>query len=196
VKRFDGFENLLDKALSLCDGEPCVIGIDSPCASGKTTLADLLAAEIGGKRGICAGIIHMDDFFLPPNLRTPERLAQAGGNVDYERFSRQVVEKLGTDMFAYDVYNCEDDSCRRSELIYTNLPIIVEGVYCLHPFFGDYVNLRVFVKSDKSARIKRLRQRCDDEKFMNFVNKWIPLEDKYFDEYEIEKTCNVKLENN
>ena len=32
----------------------------------------------------------MDDFFLPMELRTAERLEEPGGNVHYERFSAEV----------------------------------------------------------------------------------------------------------
>ena len=36
----------------------------------------------------------MDDFFLQPKQRTKERLEQAGGNVDYKRFKKEIVHFL------------------------------------------------------------------------------------------------------
>ena len=36
----------------------------------------------------------MDDFFLPPALRTPERRSEPGGNVHYERFLTEVLPNL------------------------------------------------------------------------------------------------------
>lgn len=36
----------------------------------------------------------MDDFFLLPQDRTPERLAKPGENVDHERFDREVLSPL------------------------------------------------------------------------------------------------------
>lgn len=65
-----------------------VIALDGCCASGKTTLARRLAQQLP------ADVIPMDDFFLPPFLRTPARLAQPGGNVHYERFYEQVIAPL------------------------------------------------------------------------------------------------------
>lgn len=47
-----------------------LVAIDGPCASGKTTLANAL----GGALGLT--VFHMDDFFLRPSQRTPERLAE------------------------------------------------------------------------------------------------------------------------
>lgn len=49
----------------------------------------------------------MDDFFLPPELRTAERLSQPGGNVHYERFSAEVADGiLRGKPFEYSVFDC------------------------------------------------------------------------------------------
>ena len=69
-------------------GKPLFIAIDGPAASGKTTLGTALAREYP------AVLVHMDDFFLPPALRTPERLDTPGGNVHWERVRAQVLEPL------------------------------------------------------------------------------------------------------
>ena len=55
-----------------------IVAIDGKCTSGKTTLASQLA-EIYD-----CNVFHMDDFFLRPEQRTPERFAEDGGNVDNE----------------------------------------------------------------------------------------------------------------
>ena len=48
--------------------------------SGKSVLGQLLSEVYS------CNLFHMDDFFLRPEQRTAERLAEAGGNVDRERF--------------------------------------------------------------------------------------------------------------
>lgn len=35
-----------------------------------------------------------DDFFLRPEQRTPERLAEPGGNLDRERMKSEVIDRL------------------------------------------------------------------------------------------------------
>ena len=65
-----------------------IVAIDGKCTSGKTTLASKLA-EIYD-----CNVFHMDDFFLRPEQRTPERFAEVGGNVDYERFQEEVLLPL------------------------------------------------------------------------------------------------------
>ena len=65
-----------------------IIAIDGRCASGKTTIGNELAKFLN------AEVIHMDDFFLTPEMRTKERLNEVGGNVDRERFEKEVLIPL------------------------------------------------------------------------------------------------------
>ena len=74
----------------LKNGRQIVIAVDGNCTAGKTTLAECLAKEYD------CNVIHMDDFFLRPEQRTAQRLAEPGGNVDYERFREEVLGNLRT----------------------------------------------------------------------------------------------------
>ena len=77
----------------------CVfVAIDGPCTSGKTTFAAMLNRRFGGN------VLHMDDFFLRSEQRTPERFAEPGGNVDRERFETEVLAPLAASSAASDVY--------------------------------------------------------------------------------------------
>ena len=64
----------------MAERESVTVAIEGKCTSGKTTLANYL-----GEVYDC-NVFSMDSFFLQPHQRTEERLAQPGGNVDYERF--------------------------------------------------------------------------------------------------------------
>ena len=76
-----------------------IVAIDGRCAAGKTTLTSLLQKKTG------ANIFHMDDFFLRPEQRTPERFSQPGGNVDYERFYNEVVLPIhNKQSFTYRIF--------------------------------------------------------------------------------------------
>ena len=68
--------------------EVLTLAIEGGSASGKTTLAALL------KELYCCTLLHADDFFLRPAQRTPERLAEVGGNFDRERFLTEVLAPL------------------------------------------------------------------------------------------------------
>lgn len=88
----------------LLDVQPWVIvAIDGRCGAGKSTLAARLAELCGGN------IFHMDDFFLRPEQRRPERFAEPGGNVDRERFAVEVLAPLKNGCrFSYRPFVCRD----------------------------------------------------------------------------------------
>ena len=98
--------------LRLLDGKPVcpfLVAIDGRCTAGKTTLAGLLQ----GKRS--CNVVHMDDFYLPFAKRTPERMAQPGGNMDFERLLSEVLLPLKSGAEAlYRPYNWQIISCPRS----------------------------------------------------------------------------------
>lgn len=77
------FEIMIGEILKI-KHRPVIIGIDGRCAAGKSTLALLLSEQPD------ATIFHMDDFYLQGRQRTYERFNEVGGNVDYERFAKEV----------------------------------------------------------------------------------------------------------
>ena len=104
--------------------EPLLIAIDGRCAAGKTTLADRLQKECG------CNVIHMDHFFLRPEQRTVERQNEPGGNVDYERFLKEVMFPLRKRQpFSYRIFDCKKMDFGLDVLIKPNAVTVVEGSY-------------------------------------------------------------------
>ena len=68
--------------------EIIVIAIDGMTGSGKTTLAEELSQVYK------APIFHADDYFLPPELRTEQRLNEPGGNIHYEKMKKEIIDIL------------------------------------------------------------------------------------------------------
>ncbi|HWS30635.1 MAG TPA: hypothetical protein VN512_11090, partial [Clostridia bacterium] len=84
----------------LSSKERACIALDGRCCAGKTTLAAYLEQNYP-----CAAV-HMDHFFLTPELRTEARLNAPGGNVHYERFLKEVSPHLhGRSEFSYQAYD-------------------------------------------------------------------------------------------
>ena len=126
----------------LKEKEYVVIAIDGCAASGKTTLAKKLSNMFN------ASVIHMDDFFLPLEKRTEERLNTPGGNIDYERFKEEVVNNLDND-FTYNAFNCSIMKVDKEVFVKKTNLLIIEGSYSLHPYFGKYYDLSIFLDIDK-----------------------------------------------
>ena len=165
-----------------------VVAIDGRAASGKTTKASLLHAVLD------APVIHMDDFFLPPALRTPERLAQPGGNVHYERFAQEVLPGLASgEDFTYRVFDCSQMGFHGLREIPAAPIRIVEGSYALHPELGSYADLRVFSTVDETEQMARILRRNGEKMAEMFRTRWIPMEEKYFSHFDIRDKADVSL---
>ncbi|MCD7844671.1 MAG: uridine kinase [Oscillospiraceae bacterium] len=154
---------------------PAVIAIDGRCAAGKTTLARRLGEALS------CGVVHMDDFFLRPAQRTAQRLAEPGGNVDYERFLTTVLEPLCRgEAFSYQPYDCRSGTFRPPAFIKPAPITIVEGSYSCHPALWAHYHCRVFLTIDRAEQRRRISQRNGPEGLRVFQEKWIPLEERYF----------------
>lgn len=172
-------------------GQATVITIDGRAASGKSTLADQLAAILQ------AGLIHMDDFFLPPALRSENRLAEAGGNVHYERFAEEVLPQLrNTESFSYTCFDCSQMAMGESRTIAASPYRIAEGSYSNHPFYGDYADLKILCDIDSETQMQRILNRNGEELAEMFRTRWIPMEENYFFTFNIRDKADLIYKTN
>ena len=151
-----------------------IVAIDGKCTSGKTTLASKLA-EIYD-----CNVFHMDDFFLRPEQRTPERFAEVGGNVDYERFQEEVLLPLKSGKaFSYRPFDCSTFALAAPVSVTPKKLNIIEGTYSHHPYFGDPYDLKVLLTVDEETQQQRILER---PAFLHkrFFEEWIPMENRYF----------------
>ncbi|MBO5339901.1 MAG: hypothetical protein J6A62_02750 [Oscillospiraceae bacterium] len=165
------------------------VAIDGPCASGKSTLGAALAAIFR------CPLIHMDDFFLRPEQRTPQRLAQPGANVDYERFYDQVLSPLlAGEAARYCPWQCQQGSFAPQITVEPGPLTLVEGCYCLRPELRDGFQLRIWAEACWQSRRKRLLARGGEECLARFEQLWIPLEDQYFQHDQVADCCHIHLD--
>lgn len=167
-------------------GQHTVVTIDGSAAAGKSTAADVISSLFS------CPVIHMDDFFLPFDLRTPERLCEPGGNVHYERFFDEVVKRLGSD-FSYRVFDCSSGGYNGEKIIERSALTVVEGSYSLHPHFGDYANIKIFMDISESEQKSRILARSGERVLERFTHEWIPMERGYHKAFEIEMNCDIVI---
>lgn len=185
MDRFLCVQKQLDQLLK--SQSQLIIAIDGNCTSGKTTLARQLAENYD------CNVFHMDDFFLRPEQRTPDRFAQIGGNVDYERFHEEVLLPLQSGAaFSYRPFSC------RTFILSEPIPVqprqlnIIEGTYCLHPYFGDAYDLKIRLTITPELQRQRILERPE---FLHkrFFEEWIPMEERYFERFQISQKCDFVL---
>lgn len=164
------------------------VAIDGNSGAGKSSLASLAESVYH-----CT-VYHMDDYFLPPARKTPERLAQPGGNVDYERFRQEVLAGLaGTGPFYYRPYSCRTGELEAPVLSSPGRLRIIEGVYSLHPTLRDAYDLKVFLSVNPQEQSRRILHRSGPALHRRFIKEWIPLEERYFSGCGVPGQCQLVL---
>lgn len=162
------------------------VAIDGFCGAGKSTLAIFLQQIYN------CNIIQMDHFFLPLQLRTSARLQEPGGNIDYDRFIQEVASGLRTNQsFQYRVFDCNEMSFGQVITVPHNRLNIIEGVYSTHPRFGDLYDLKIFMQIDYNEQIRRILRRSGPDLLQRFIQEWIPMENRYFSDFQIPKQCDL-----
>lgn len=173
----------------MVENQRTLVAIDGGSASGKTTLAALLAQIYD------CNVFHMDDFFLRPGQRTPERLAEPGGNVDRERFYEEVLRPLAQGCpVRYRRYDCRTRILGEAAEIAPKSLNIVEGAYSMHPALADSYDLSAFLRISPELQKIRILARNGPKVGERFFNQWIPLEEQYFSALDPAGRCNLILE--
>jgi uridine kinase len=162
------------------------IAIDGNSGAGKSTLASLI-----GNIYECS-IFHMDDFFLTPELKTQERMEEVGGNVDYIRFKREVIDGINSGReFQYHAYDCKQMVLGQPIPVIPRRINIIEGSYSMHPTLINHYDLKIFLHTDEKTQRSRILQRNGAIMLKRFLNEWIPLENRYFKQLNIREKSDL-----
>lgn len=169
---------------------PVLVAVDGRCAGGKTTFAQKAARLFDG-----CNVFHMDDFFLPFEKRTPERLATPGGNVDHERAAAELFEPLRRgEAVAHRRFDCSTGILGQPEAVPFRRLSLIEGSYALHPALAGYSQLHIFFTCSPEIQLARLKRRESPESLEKFKQRWIPMEEAYFQGLSIERLCDITVD--
>lgn len=190
TKEFQVYFDVFRKIDLLMRQKPFVIvAIDGNAGAGKSTFADLLS------RIYQCNIIRMDHFFLPAELRTELRMSESGGNVDYDRFKKDVLSGiLNNNSFLYRKYDCAKQRLGCQVRVAPKRLTIVEGVYSMHPTLIEKYTLKVFLKITPLEQKKRILKRDGAFKLKRYMDEWVPLENRYFCKDKIEAKSDLVYE--
>lgn len=165
------------------------MAIEGGSASGKTTLSRILNMIYD------ASVFHMDDFFLRPEQRTQERLAEPGENIDWERFLDEVLRpiKCNKDIY-YRRYNCSTLTIEPPVNMRSSNLNIIEGVYSMHPKLAGNYDLSVFLNISQQMQKMRIEKRNSPAMAERFFKEWIPMENQYFMRLWVKERCNIVID--
>lgn len=186
--RFVPFLSFFAEVDRLVGNGEAIIAIDGGSASGKTTLASVLSELYD------CNIFHMDDFFLRPEQRTPERFAEVGGNVDRERFLAEVLIPLSEKReFCYRRFDCSTQKLCEPVNVTPKKLNFIEGAYSMHPELEKYYDFSLFLDVAPECQKKRILVRNSPQFAKRFFEEWIPYEKRYFSETSIKERCGMTV---
>ncbi|HJO05416.1 MAG TPA: uridine kinase [Acidobacteriota bacterium] len=147
---------------SLADGRPLIIGIAGGSGSGKTTIANAMATEIGSDQ--CAMILHDSYYRDLSHLPAEERAQQNYDHPDsletelLVEHLHALVHRAAIDKPLYDFTT----HTRRveTESVEPRSVILVEGVLVLaEAQLRQMMDLKIFVDTDADVRLMRRVER-------------------------------------
>ena len=184
--KFLPFFARIDKGLK--DSGSLTVAIEGGSASGKTTLAKLLASIYD-----CT-VFHMDDFFLRPEQRTKQRFLEVGGNVDRERFLDEVLLPLSEKKtVCYRSFDCGTQTLAPFVSVEPKKLTFVEGADSMHKELAEFYDLSVFLDIEPEYQRKRILKRNSPPIAKRFFDEWIPMEREYFSKTDVANRCDMVI---
>ena len=179
--------NTIDKLLETSgNGHTLIICIEGRSGSGKSMLGRILADKYE------CNLFHTDDFFLRAEQRTAERLAEPGGNIDFERMNEEIFAGLRTGHASwYRPYLCAMMDYGVPVEVTPKRLNIVEGSYSAHPKLDVSYDLKIFLDISPEIQSRRILERECEMKHKRFMTEWIPKEELYFEAFGIKDSCHL-----
>ncbi len=186
--KYSDFIRLFAEIDKMLEKGNVILAIEGGSASGKSTLSEVISSVYD------CNIFHTDDFFLRPEQRTPERFREVGGNLDRERFYDEIICSLvKNETVNYRPFDCALQTLGETVTAAPKRLTVVEGVYSMHPDFGEYYNLSIFLDITPGFQKKRIEKRNSPAFARRFFKEWIPLENTYFEKTGIKSRTELVI---
>lgn len=173
----------VENSEALC-GDTKIVTIDGPAGSGKTTLANELAAQFSKAIGqVC--VIHLDEIYEGWDGALESKL--------FERIDAWILtpirQGLNPRHLKFDWH--ENKYTSWNELPLTPL-VIIEGVGSGHSDLRKYVSQAIWVEADESLLLDRVIER-DGEIVRDEMMIWKARERTYFELHNVKRSSNIHM---
>jgi uridine kinase len=164
------------------------IAIDGNASSGKTTFSKQLEQIYD------CNVFHMDNYFQKSKVNPADELSYYASNISFERIKKEILEPIYNEKpSVIQKMDLRTHTLLEPETIPYKKISIIEGAYSMHPYIIEQFDLKVFMKASYFKQIKRIYQRNGFKKLIQFLRKWIPMENRYFKNLEIESKSDIIL---
>jgi len=167
-------------------GKDILISIDGNSGSGKTYYSNILS-----KLYDC-NVIHIDSFYLP---KGKIKINELGGNIDYYRLENEVLKKIHNSEIKYREFDCKKQEFGEEIKLQKKRINIIEGSYSQNKNLKKYYDVNVFVKCDEVTQLERIMKREGERKLIEFKEKWIPMENDYFQKSGVNNSYDILIKN-
>ncbi len=179
VPLISALQNSIGSAFESRGRSRMIVALDGLGASGKSTVADELAATLDR-----SAVVRMDDFYCPTAIRPkPDKLADfpVGSAFDRERLIREVITPFIAGLeVEVRIYDWDLDEVRSGWTVASHTQLLLlEGVYSSSLPLREFLNLAVWFEVPRQARLARAEQRDGHDALPQWLDEWMPQEDRY-----------------
>jgi len=146
-------------------GTPYLIGIGGGTGSGKTTIAEEIAAAVDSE----ITVLSLDSYYedrsdVPPEDRGDINFDHPDA-VDWERAVADLRAVARSEAVAVPEYDFETHARAGTETVDPEPIVVVEGIFALyHDAVVDLLDLAVYVQTDADVRVLRRLRRDIEER--------------------------------
>lgn len=159
---------------------PAVVALDGRSGTGKSTLAEWMAGQLGGIR------VDQDDFYAGGDIDEWRRLTsreKADRVIDWRRVRDEVLlplrEGQGASWRPFD-WDTMIGLAPETITVPPSGLVILDGAYSARPELDDLIDLSILVTLDDAVRRERLRLREGEDLVSCWHTVWDEAEDYYF----------------
>ncbi len=209
MNRSTAIQQLAQHLLNQCGTTTCIVGIDGVDGSGKSYLANELAASLRSDRPTFS--VSIDGYHCDRDMRYKRGRSSAAGfykdSYDYDAFQRHVIKPLrnaDSPNFLPVYFDLHANAKANYTPVYVPLSsiVIVDGIFLQRQELNDCFDVIIFVKASFNRTLSRMLARDaettndDQETIAMFNTRYRPGQEMYLRECTPESRASVVFDNN
>ncbi|MBS3122452.1 hypothetical protein J4434_06235 [Candidatus Woesearchaeota archaeon] len=209
MKQAELIKYLAEIILNTKRHHPIRVGIDGVDASGKTTLANLLADYLKSQN---VDIIRasIDGFHNPKSIRYKKGRNSPEGYYKDSFNNQAIIDNLLAPLgenenlqYKKAIFDFKTDSevVLPVETANKDSILIMDGVFLFRPELADYWDLKIFIEADFKITVSRATKRdgyylgSEQEILDKYNQRYVPGQQLYFHEAHPQETADIIIEN-